>query len=781
MFSIPPLGKLLNPFTGVIQNDNDNDLDNPMMVIDKSGTTDSVSVFFDKHKIPHIFAKNSNDLFYAQGYVTASLRLWQMDFYSYINAGRLSEIFDKSDLLDFDRNKRRIGLLSAAKNTLRLIEKEPETYKVLTAYTRGVNAYIARLNDKTMPFEYKLLDYKPEPWSNLKTVLVQESLGDNLTGYDEDYLMSKMMLVLGEEKFNKLFPDFIGNITPVAEDFLPQQRKTQGVGIPDYLNYSFISIAGKTSKSDYNPSLGSNSWAVSGKKTKSGSPILASDPHLAFILPSFWLQMQLTSPEINVYGVSIPGTPSIIIGFNENVAWGITNGADDVKDWYKLHLSKDLKKYKYDGKWINLDYRVEEIKRRNHEVFRDTIYSSIHGPIVIDKSYSGSQPEMLNYALKWELNNPSNAFITFIKLNRAKNYTDYKNAINSYCFPTLNFTFACNDNTISVDHQGRMALKTNGVGRFILDGSRSSQISLGFIPTDSLPHKKNPSSNYVISANQHPTSVNYPYYYNGYYIETRANQIDKELQRNNSFDLTAMKTLQLSTINSFAVDALPILLSALNQRGVLENYKKHLLSLRNWKGNYDLNDINPKLFELWWTNTKNLTWDEFGKPGPLGIPSNYVLLDMIKNNSSSNYFDILETPKNETATDITTLAFNKASASYEALFVNNNVKWGNLNKISLMHMANFKELSLMNLPSDGHPDAINAKSGSWGPSWRMIVELGEKPTAFGILPGGSSGNIGSKYYTDFVKDWNNGGYYPLDFYTSMKEAAQHTTSHWLLK
>src|SRR5205807_1319094 len=183
------------------------------------------------------------------------------------------------------------------------------------------------------------------------------------------------------------------------------------------------------SGSSYNPRLGSNSWAVSGKKTKSGFPILANDPHLNLSLPNIWIEMQLSAPGMNVYGVSIPGTPAIVIGFNENIAWGITNGSDDVKDWYKLKITNDYKKYEFDGKWLDLGYRIEEIKRRGQPSFYDTVYSTVHGPIVNNKSFPGTDPDMMDMALRWELHQPSNEFVTFIKLDKAQNYNDYKEAI----------------------------------------------------------------------------------------------------------------------------------------------------------------------------------------------------------------------------------------------------------------------------------------------------------------------------------------------------------------
>lgn len=781
MFNVFPIGKLLDPFAGAVQNGSEKELQASGLIMDKMGLADSVHIFFDKRKVPHIYAKNTEDLYFAQGYVTASLRLWQMDFLSYVSAGRLSEIFS-SGFIEYDRKQRRMGILAAAKTSLAMIEKDRETIKVLTAYTKGVNAYIGQLSYKKLPVEYKLLDYEPEPWSNLKTVLIMKYMANVLSGYEEDLSMSNMMVALGEGDFNKIFPDFPVHSTPVVNDPAPKSDPiSRVIRKPDYLDYSFLTAGGILPDNSFNPKLGSNSWAVSGRKTKSGFPILCSDPHLNLSLPSIWIEMQLSSPGMNVYGVSIPGTPAVIIGFNEDIAWGITNGADDVKDWYKLKISPDYKKYEFDGKWIDLDYSVEEIKRRGQAVFYDTVYQAIQGPVVNNKSFS-TQPLLNNYALKWELHRPSNEFLVFIELNKAKNYKDYKEAISHNSCPTENFTFACKDNTIAIDHEGSMAIKWPGEGKFILDGTKRSHLYTKYIPEDSLPHLLDPSCNYVLSANQRPTSADYAYYYNGYYSENRANRIKQMLENESDFDIKKMEAMQLDNRSAFAADALPVLLKSMHADSLTAGRRTTLGMLSGWKGDYDLNDENAKLFELWWNDIKKYTWDKFREfPFYSKSPDDYVLLDLIRKDPGNEYFDRQGTEKKENAGDIVGEAFIAAVTAYDSIRKEGSVKWGDLNKINIMHLTNIPAFSRMNLHSSGHPEAINAMSANWGPSWRMVVELGDRPKAFGIYGGGQSGAIGSAYYDDFVQDWNKGIYYPLAFFMSMNEAKDYATGSWILK
>jgi penicillin G amidase len=779
LFVLPPLGKLLNPFIGAVQNESDGQLRSKRLSIPVSALKAPVQVFFDDRKVPHIYAQHTEDLYFAQAYVTAAFRLWQMDFGSYAAAGRLSEIFGKKELLEYDRSQRRLGIVEAAKKSLDTILANPEANAVLNAYTKGVNAYIQQLNYRNMPLEYKLLGYHPEPWTNLKSVLIMKNMANKMTGYEEDLFMSKMILALGEARFNKLFPEYSGKRTPVMNMHKPEEMAALPGKIPGYLNYEFLSKNSVIEESAWNPRLGSNSWAVSGKKTKSGAPILANDPHLNLSLPNVWMEMQLSMPGMNVYGVSIPGTPAIIIGFNENIAWGITNGADDVKDWYKLKISPDYKKYELDGNWLPLQMRTEIIRRINQTPFYDTVYSTMHGPIVYNKSFPGKDSDLADMALRWELHRPSNEFLTFIQLNRAKSYQEYKAAIRHFHTPLQNFTFACKDDSIAINHQGSMPVKWAGQGRFILDGTTSAHLYTQYIPADSLPQMVNPACNYVQSANQRPTYGNYRYYYNGNYSETRANRIEQLLAGAQHMDIDVMKRMQLDNVNSFSTVALPELLARVKTDTLNDEQKQLLVKLKQWNCSYEAGDEMARLYELWWQTIRRYTWDELSNyKFYISAPEDEVMLDLIINDAGNAYFDRQETKKKEEAADIITAAFIAAFLDGKKTTKEGKVKWSDFHKVNLVHLTNLPAFSRMNIPAAGHQGAPNAISRNWGPSWRMIVELGNRPKAYGIYPGGQSGNPAGHYYDNFIDDWNKGTYYPLTFFMAISEAQKQAVSIW---
>ncbi|RBL90073.1 penicillin acylase family protein [Chitinophaga flava] len=781
MFVAPPLGKLLDPFVGAVQNEDERRLGAKELTIPVHQLKAPVQVYFDERKVPHIHAQNTEDLYFAQGYITAFFRLWQMDFGSYAAAGRLSEIFSKKEFLEYDRTQRRLGIAEAAKHSLELIEANPETSTAVNAYTKGVNAYIQQLHYRDLPLEYKLLGYEPEPWTNLKSALIMKNIANKMSGYEEDLYMSKMILALGEDRFNQLFPEYYAQSTPVMNISRPQNVPAAAVKTPSYLNYAFLSANSVITESAWNPRLGSNSWAVSGKKTKSGFPILANDPHLNLSLPNVWMEMQLTAPGMNVYGVSMPGTPAVIIGFNENIAWGITNGADDVKDWYKLKISPDYKKYELDSNWSDLQVRREAIRRRGLPVFYDTVYSSVHGPIVYNKSFPGKDSDMVDMALRWELHRPSNEFLTFIQLNKAAGYEDYKNAIRHFQCPLQNFTFASKDNNIAINHQGSMPVKWPGQGRFILDGTSRTHLYTRYIPADSLPQLLNPACNYVQSANQRPTYGNYAYYYNGHYSETRANRIEQLLSTTQQLDISYMEKIQLDNVNAFAVEALPLLLSKVKSSELNAAQQQQLASLKTWNGSYEYGSTTAKLYDLWWWNTRNFTWDEFRNYRfYVRPPEDEVLLKLIRTDPGNTFFDKQGTVRKEDAADIITDAFIAAAMDVDKARKEGKIQWSDFHKVNLIHLTNLPAFSKMGIPAAGQQEVPNAVSRNWGPSWRMIVELGDRPRAYGILPGGQSGNAAGRYYDNFVDDWNKGRYYPLTFFMTVQEAEKQATSTWKL-
>ncbi|MEX2398166.1 MAG: penicillin acylase family protein, partial [Balneolales bacterium] len=331
--SIPPLGKFLDPISGFWQNA---ELAYPSGEenISIHGLKEPVRIIFDDRGVPHIFAENDHDLYLAQGFITARDRLWQMEFQTHAAGGRISEIVGKAGI-EFDRFHRRIGMGYGARNVLKAMQANEQTWASVTAYSDGVNAYINSLGKSELPIEYKILDYEPELWSPIKTGLMVMNLANTLTG-SSDLEMTNTLDKLGPDLTKKLFPHDAPYFNPVLPedtgwDFEPKQAQQPDPGfVPQVMENAY--------HLEQEPGIGSNNWAVDGSKTESGSPMLANDPHLNLTLPSLWYEVQLHSPTVNVYGASLPGAPAVIIGHNEHIAWGVTNTGADVMDIYEIEF-----------------------------------------------------------------------------------------------------------------------------------------------------------------------------------------------------------------------------------------------------------------------------------------------------------------------------------------------------------------------------------------------------------------------------------------------------------
>ncbi len=202
------------------------------------------------------------------------------------------------------------------------------------------------------------------------------------------------------------------------------------------------------------PDNGSNNWAVGGSKTRSGAPILCNDPHLGLSLPSLWYEVQLHTPSMNVYGASLPGAPGVIIGFNDHIAWGVTNGSEDVKDYYAVKFRNGRSQYLFKGEYRDASQRVEIIKIKGQEPYYDTVAYTVWGPVMYDNTFHDDVPGQPFLALRWKAHDHSNEILTFLKLDRARNYEDYVDALQHYTCPAQNFVFASKTGDIALWHNG---------------------------------------------------------------------------------------------------------------------------------------------------------------------------------------------------------------------------------------------------------------------------------------------------------------------------------------
>ena len=763
---VPPLGTLLNPFHGFWQNAYSED-DLAQDQVGMFGLSAPVEVVYDENLIPHVFAANEQDLFRVQGFVTAQHRLWQMEFQTMAAGGRLSEIVG-SQALEFDRMQRRKGLTFGAEAGLAYIQAEdPETFRLIVAYAEGVNQYISSLTDARLPLEYKLLNYRPEPWSPYKTVLLLKYMADMLVG-DKDLEFTNLRQLIGPEWMEKLFPDFPLENDPVIEATKKWQFKPLPVVKPENIIYPDSALLVDPMPSP-EPGVGSNNWAVSGKKTRSGDPILANDPHLSLNMPSLWYAMQLSTPEYSVKGATLPGALGVISGFNESIAWGVTNATRDLRDWYAITFKDEQRtEYFYAGQWRPSERRIEEIKVKNESSYFDTIIYTHHGPVVYDHSFRANG-QKVNFALKWTAHDGSNEQRTFLSLNRSQDHSDFIEALDHYAAPAQNFVFASSSGDIAMKVQGKFPIKWEGQGKYLMDGGNPAFEWAGFIPSEQNPATINPERGFVSSANQHSVDPSYPYYvFDPSFEHYRNRRLNNRLQEMTRITVEDMKALQFDNYHLHASEALPVMLALLLEEPALSvslREEEMLEELQKWNFHTSPRQSEPPLFTEWWNTLEEMIWGKWKEGGrPVVFPNSYQTTQLLREEPESEIFDNPDTPEKETAKYWLEQSFIAMAETIDSLrTAEEDLSWASYKKTSIQHLVpNFKAFGYHNIQTGGGRGILNATSERHGASWRMVVGMGEEVTAFGIYPGGQSGNPGSKFYGNFIKKWSNGDYLNFD-------------------
>ncbi|SNS83584.1 penicillin amidase [Ekhidna lutea] len=767
--SIPPLGKFLSPFHGFWQNAENEAID--IQSASQDSLTDSVNVYFDEILIPHVFAKNEKDLFFTQGYVTAYHRLWQMEFQLYSAAGRLAEILGPSigntSLVEIDRRMRRIGLMYGAKKSEELFKKEePEVYALIEAYTAGVNAYIQSLDYKDYPIEYKLLDYKPEDWTTLKCFLLISNMNNMLSRRERDLEHTNAIKKWGREVFNTLYPERPDTIDPVIPagtefNFEPIQVEKPDVTFP--LEFTEPLVEGS------NEDNGSNSFVVNGEKTANGRVILTNEPDLSLNLPSIWYVMHLNSPSLNVMGATLPGGPGVIIGFNDSIAWGNTNAKRDLVDWYKIQFKdQSREEYLYNDNWVPTKKVIEEIKVRGSFSYYDTIVYTHHGPVVYDRNLTSEKSTATNLAMKWTAHEGSKEIKALYLGNKAENYDEFVEAFSYFSGPPQNYSYASVNGDIALWINGKFPVKWEEQGKFLMDGSNIDHEWKAYMPQSHNLHVKNPPQNFVSSANQHPADSLYPYYQYDYHYEYyRGRRINDRLRVMDNIEVQDMMDLQHDNFNYNAFEALPMMMDSLDSSSFTDLEWEYYKKLNNWDYFNEPDRQAPTIYEVWWKKLNNKLWDEIDSSDvALYRPNWFNTVEILKKESDFFMIDNQSTSIRETSGDLYRLTFKETIEYLEDYLETegNTLLWYTFKNTTIRHLLRISPFNRNKVKIGGNRSIVNAASSSHGPSWRMVVELGDgEVNAWGIYPGSQSGNPGNPTYGHMIDGWASGVYHPLLF------------------
>ena len=487
------------------------------------GIKAQITIRRDERGIPYIEAQNDEDLYFGQGYATAQDRLWQMDLFRRTARGELAEVLGagpNNTALDQDKLHRTYGFAQAAE--AEFAAASPRTRTMLEAYARGVNAYAASLDPKSMPPEFQILQYSFRPWTPADTCVVVKIFFEALSDTWRLDIMRQAMSVLPAEKRAELLPEIspidvlvVGKDTksktnsahvafgPVSQEALAKLAYNQQIAAAALDRIGF----------DTDALAASNNWVVSGKRTITGKPLLANDPHLRPTAPSIWHLVHLSAPGVRVAGVATAGLPGVIIGHNDRIAWGFTNVGPDVQDLYVEKFNPDNpKQYQTPSGWQDAVIRHEQIKVRKgiasseNDIVNYDVTVTRHGPIIFEGDGK-------RYALRWTALDPTrnNAESSFV-INRAGNWKEFNTALESFTAPTQNIVYADVEGHIGYHAAGVVPIRKSGDGSVPYDGATDAGEWTSYVPVSKLPTVFDPPSGIIVTANQRIVGTDYPYF-----------------------------------------------------------------------------------------------------------------------------------------------------------------------------------------------------------------------------------------------------------------------------
>ncbi|HTQ54318.1 MAG TPA: penicillin acylase family protein [Bryobacteraceae bacterium] len=515
-----------------------------------------VRIARDRMGVPHITAASEDDAYFAQGYVTAQDRLFQMDGLRRLAGGNLAEIAGPA-ALELDRDARRLRMrriAEAAYGTLPARDRAP-----LEAYARGVN-YFMVTHLRELPIEFTLLGYQPRPWSVVDTILIGLHMYRDLTTTWKDEVLKRDMLAAGDRaKVNFLFPPRSG--------------------------------------AEMQP--GSNAWAVSGARTASGKPILCDDMHLEYSIPGIWYEVHLQAPGLDVSGVSLPGAPSVIVGHNRRIAWGVTNLQFDVQDLYIENFDPRTGRYLYRGQWEQARQEREIIAVKGGPAVEMPLWVTRHGPLYIDDAKE-------HLALRWTAAEPGSFQFPFPEIDKAGNWQEFTRALARFPGPAQNFVYADVEGNIGYHATGLLPIRKGYVGDVPVDGSSGENEWQGFIPFEELPSFYNPPQGVIVTANQNPFPADYGYAVNGNFASHyRSRQIRDLLLARNGWRAADMLNVQKDVYSAFSQRLAEAIVAASDRQKTEPGEVAAVARLlRGWNGQMDKDAAAPMIVSLAYEHLK---------------------------------------------------------------------------------------------------------------------------------------------------------------------------------
>ncbi len=750
-----------------------------------------VHVYRDSVGVPHIFAESEADLFRAAGYVIAQDRLWQMDFFRRLACGKLSEVLG-SKAVELDKFARVIGFARIARDIEAKLS--PQSSAVLQAYADGINAFIAQ-NGSTLPIEFALLGYEPEPWQVSDSIAFTRFMAWKLSfSWYVDLTLHELVRKFGAKKAAEVFPDFPGTgpfILSQDDSLLPSISTfvQAGMGMLDLLG----SRGGR---------LGSNSWVVSGDRTSSGKPLLANDPHLELMTPSLWYEMHLSGGEIDAAGVSLPGVPGVVIGHNQRIAWGLTNGMVDDVDFYLERISPDSLARYWDGReWQDFKVVEEEIEVKDGPTVLLQVKSTGNGPVVSDlHPVVGDSGRVVS--MRWVGQTPSDELSANLGIMQAQNWQDFVTALRDFKVPAQNFLFASDAGDIGYHLAGSVPVRHKATGILPHAGWKRQGRWLSEVPFDRLPNALNPKNGYLATANNKIVDDHYPYYISNLWEPpSRAERIHRLLGAGESFSVQDFKEMQLNVQSALAQEIMQVIHQTAAHKlddPASRDWVSLFKLMREWDGTESPESVAPAIFHAFFVAaTENTLKDEMGEElfniyiRTGNVP--FRVMVTLLSGSDSVWFDDISTAAVESKEDIVLRSLTDAGNILQKL-VGDNIsdwRWGKVHTLTMKHpLGRHESLAfLLNLGPysvGGSTGTINSAEYRLahpfdvvvGPSTRQIFDLSQPERSLSIITSGQSGQRMSEHYSDQTDDWLSGNYHTV--HTNRELLAETAANHLTL-
>lgn len=734
-----------------------------------AGLAGRVEVLRDAHGVPHVRAQSLDDLLFAQGYVTAQDRLWQMDIGRRLAAGELAEVLGER-ALQLDIDNRTLGLRQVMERAF--ADLDADSRKHLTAYARGVNAFITTHLDQ-LPIEFLLLRYRPRPWRETDCFAIALNMSKTLnTTWPDELMRERIRAKVGPDLYPDLFPDRSPLDVPVAEEVRGSEFGVRSSGLGTIASDAILSRVSSPESRIPSPGLGSNNWVVSGAHTQSGKPLLANDPHLGHGVPSVWYMIHLKAPGLDVSGVSLPGLPVVIIGHNERIAWGVTNTGPDVQDLYVENFNfRDPNKCLHNEQWVDAQTREEVVKVRGQRDYRFTVKVTRHGPVI---SHAGDR----DLALRWTALEPHALRFPFLKLDQARNWEEFTAALREFSGPMQNFVYADVDGNIGYYAAGWVPVRRQGDGSVPSPGDVDDYDWTGYIPFESLPHAYNSSTGILATANGRVVPDGYPYFithkWEPPYRTARINQL---LRAGSRFSVSDMLRIQ-TDIHSLEDEwlAKQLVRAAAAHPPQADDAQYALSLLRNWDGEARADSAATLVCEV----TRRALLERILRPKLGDDLSGYrwlmstMFLENVLNNSASPW-----RPPDDSDLDVTLMkSLEEAVRRIPDLVRSKNHaawKWGETIPLTFHHPISRRFpllghlLDLGPFPQAGAKTTVKQTTPDVGPSMRMVVDFSNLDGSVMNITLGESGQVFSSYYGDQFEAWYGGRSFPMLFSDSAVE------------